>query len=556
MAAISRNERYRQVVTILIEEGFGTALGQLGLKAPWIGNLRRDRGQEGKPTLSPEERARRAMERLGPTFAKIGQMLSVRPDLIPSSYARELAKLQDEMEPFPFEQAKREIESAFGEPLDVLFSEFEERPAAAASIGQVHKARLPDGTPVAVKVQRPGIQAVIDADLDILRTQASRVKGRTDLAKRYDLVALVDEFARVVHEECDYVNEGRNAEKLAIELSDDANVHFPKVYWDRTSCTVLTLEWIDGIPFNRLDQLDRQGVDRHEAARRGIVCYYEQIFIHGFYHADPHPGNLFEMPDGRVAFTDFGRTGSLGREARSQVADLLVAIIDRDGETATDILLDVSGNVADVDVVGLKRDVQHLIDKYYDLRLQQVESKELIVDIMSLVRKRGLSLSAEFAVLLTTLSTLQALGAEVDPKFQFVESVAPFARRIVAEEIGPSAIERNIISVLRRAFRAAEGLPDNVNRALKRVGDNDLAVTVRPGGFDPIIARLEQSLERLAFALVVSAFVIGLTFLLTRASLPWWLELIADLALVGAAAVGLFFFLSMVWRFFRQRPKG
>ena len=261
------------------------------------------------------------------------------------------------------------------------------------------------------------------------------------------------------------------------------------------------------------------------------------------------------MPDGRVAFTDFGRAGSLSREARSQVADLLVAIIDRDGDMATDVLLNVSGNVADVDVSGLKRDVQHLIDKYYDLRLHQVDSKELLVDVMSLVRKRGLSLSSEFALLLTTLSTLQALGSEVDPDFHFVESVAPFARRIVGEEVGPSAIERNIISVLRRAMRAAEGLPDNINRALKRVGDNDLRVTVRPGGFDAMMARLEQSLDRLAFALVIAAFVIGMSLLLARTSLPWWVELIADLSLVGAAGVGFFFFLSIIWRYFRQRPK-
>lgn len=552
MAGISRNERYRQVVAVLGEEGFGTLFDQLGIRVPIISGLKRER--QAKPdTASPEVRVRRTMERLGPTFAKIGQLLSMRPDLIPESYAKELAKLLDEMEPFSFELARAEIERVFGEELETLFSEFSEMPAAAASIGQVHKAKLPDGTEVAVKVQRPGIREVIAADLDILRTQAHRIQGRTDLGKQYDMVGLVEEFAHAIQSECDYINEGRNAEVLAHLFRSNADVHFPRVYWELTSSTVLTLEWIDGIPFNRIDELDRQGVDRHEAARRGIVCYYEQIFIHGFYHADPHPGNLFAMPDGRVAFTDFGRAGALSNEARGQVADLLIAIIDRDGEAATDVLLDVSSNVADVDIVGLKADAVALIDKYYDMRLHQVDSKELLVEVLSLIRKRGLALASEFALLLTTLSTLQAMGSDLDPDFHFVESVTPFARKIVEEQVSPRTLERNLLSTLRKTFRAAQGLPDNINRALKRIADGDLRVTVRPGSFDSIMARVEQSVDRLAFALVVSAFVVGFSILLSGTELPWWVELIADFALVCAAGVGVFFFSSIIWRIFRKR---
>lgn len=554
MATISRNERYRNAVSVLVDEGFGTLLDQLGLKAPWITTLRR-----GKPgpdaTLSPETRVRRTMERLGPTFAKIGQMLSVRPDLIPPSYAAELAKLQDEMEPFAFEHVKSEIEATFGEPLSELFGDFSKAPAAAASIGQVHRATLTDGTPVAVKVQRPDIRAVIDADLDILRTQAARIQGRTDVGRSYDVVGLVDEFARAIRSECDYINEARNAERLARTFELDADVHFPKVYWERTAPTVLTLEWIDGIPFNRLDELDAHGVDRHEAARKGIVCYYEQIFIHGFYHADPHPGNLFAMPDGRVAFTDFGRAGDLSDEARNKVADLLVAIIDQDSDLATEILLEVSGGVADVDVVGLKRDVGALITKYYDLRLRQVDSRELVNEILSLIGKRGLRVESEFALLLTTLSTLQAMGSALDPEFHFVDSVQPFVRRIVEEQVQPTRISKNLVSLLRRTMRAAQGLPDNVNRAVRRVADGDLRVTVRPGGFEAIVARLEQSVDKLAFALVISAFVVGLSLLLSRTSLPWWVEVIADLALVGAALVGFSFFASMMWGYIRKRTR-
>jgi ubiquinone biosynthesis protein len=553
MSAISRSQRYRRIVTVLVEEGFGTALDQVGVRAPWITALLTKRRAQEDANLSTEQRVRRTMERLGPTFAKIGQLLSVRRDLIPGSFADELARLQDEMEAFPFAEAKAEIEESFGQPLEELYAEFDEVPAAAASIGQVHMAVLHDGTRVAVKVQRPGIREIVEADLDILRTQARRIHGRTDIGRRFDVVALADEFARILHEECDYVNEAENADRLRAAFDADETVYFPRIYWELTSATVLTMERIDGIPFNRLAELEAGGVNRHEIARRGISCYYEQIFIHGFYHADPHPGNLFAMKDGRVAFTDFGRAGVLSDSARAHVADLLVAIIGQDGELAGDILLEVSRSTADTDAVGLKRDVTNLIRKYYNLKLNEVDTRELVFEIMSLIGRRGLTLDSEFALLLTTLATIQSLGTNVDPEFHFVESVTPFARRIIEEQTNPANMAKGFTATVRRTMKALQGLPDNVNRALKRVADGDLRMTVRPGGFDPIMARVEQAVDRLAFALVVSAFVLGFSWLLAPTELSWWLEAIAAFALVCAAGVGVWFFLSIVFRRWRQR---
>ena len=330
-------------------------------------------------------------------------------------------------------------------------------------------------------------------------------------------------------------------------------MYFPKVYWDRTSSTVLTLERIRGVAFNRAEELDAKGVNRQEIARRGITCYYEQIFMYGFYHADPHPGNLFAMADGRVAFTDFGRCGELTDRARGLVADLLVAIIDKNGDAAVDVLVEVSTGSAYVDTAGLKRDVTTLINKYYDMRLHEVESVEMFTEVMSLVGKRGLTMSSEFALLLTTLATIQGLGTLIDPQFHFVESVQPFARRIVEEQFQPATITKTLISTFRSAMRAVQGLPDNVNRAVKRIGDGDLRVNVRLAAFDPYMARIEQALDRLAFALVVSAFVLGFSWLLSRTEIPWWLELIADFTLVCSAGVGIWFFMSIIFRRFRQR---
>ncbi len=555
MAPTSRGERYRKIVGVLMEEGFGTLVDQLGLKHGWLAAVRGVRPLAMDGDLTPEQRLRRTMERLGPTFAKLGQALSVRPDLIPPSYAAELAHLQDDMEPFPFAAVRSQIEGELGEPLEQLFPVFEQVPVAAASIGQVHMAELPDGTQVAVKVQRPGVREVIDADLDILRTQARRVQGRSDLTSRYDLPGLVDEFSRVIHEECDYVHEAENCQRLARLFAQDEDVKFPGIYWDRTAETVLTMERLDGIPFNDLKRLDAAHVDRHSAARKGIMCYYEQIFMHGFYHADPHPGNLFAMDDGRVAFTDFGRCGELSEQGRQQVADLLVAIIEQDGPMMTDVLLDVSrGGSADTDIQGLQRDVKSLVLKYYDLELHEVDSREMVVEIMSLVGRHGLTMDSEFALLLTTLATIQGLGTHVDPDFHFVDSVRPFAERIVKEQLQPAGLTKGLASSIRRSIKAAQVIPEQVTRALQRVGDGNLSMTVRPGGFDPLMSRVEHIADRLAFALVVSAFVVGLSTLLANSRLPWWMEAIAYFALICATGVGVFFFLSLLLRRFRQRP--
>ncbi|MHB9003880.1 MAG: ABC1 kinase family protein [Coriobacteriia bacterium] len=553
MGAVSRAERYRRIISILVDEGFGTALDQLGLRASWIASIRREKTPPARELLSPEQRIRETIERLGPTFAKIGQMLSVRRDVVPASYADELSKLQDEMEPFDATVARDAIESAFDRPISELFGSFEDIPVAAASIGQVHRATLPDGTPVAVKVQRPDIRDTIEADLDILRTQARRIHGRTELGRRYDVVGLVDEFSRVLRQECDYLNEAENAQQLAELFAEDDTVHFPEVYWDWTAPTVLTLGWVEGIPFNRLDRIDEAGINRTEIARRGITSYYEQIFIHGFYHADPHPGNLFAMTDGRVAFTDFGRAGRLTKEGKAQVGELLAAIVERDYELAGDILLELSTSSADVDAVGLKRDVGRLIEKYYDLRLHEVATRELLWEVMSLIGKRGLTLDSEFALLLTTLATIQGLGTQIDPQFHFVESVTPFARRIIQEQVSPASLASGFAGTFRRSVKVFQKLPDTVNRALKRVADGDLRMTVRPSGFDPLMARLEEAVDRIAFALVVSAFVLGFSWLLAGTPLPWWLELVAAVTLLGSAGVGFAFFLSIVFRRWRRR---
>ena len=435
-------DRYRQIVGVLADEGLDNVLDVTGLRhfQPASRRLRPER-------VSPEPfgvRLRHTLERLGPTFVKLGQVASTRPDLIPEDVIAELSKLQDDVAPFPDATAHALIESELGAPIDDLFADFDRTAFAAASLGQVYGAMVvvetepeavvelvadDDGEvvietvepaprlvvrPVVVKVQRPEAAAVVDTDLDILVTQARFVAQHSELGERYDVTEIASEFADAVRGELDYLAEANNAERLADMFADDDTVAFPAVYWAYTTNKVLTLERIIGIPFNRPDLLDAGGMDRKQLAQRGIYCYLEQIFVHGFYHGDPHPGNLFALEDGRVGFTDFGRCGTISKVGRDQLADLFMAIVDDDSGLAVDTLLNGAGNPGDIDVAQLDREVSRLITKYYNKSLQEIRMGDLINEVLDLVRDHHLALSSELAMLLTTL--VRAGGARAQPR--------------------------------------------------------------------------------------------------------------------------------------------
>jgi ubiquinone biosynthesis protein len=544
-------DRYRQIVGILLDEGFDDLLDITGLRRfqPVTARLRPEHGSREPFGV----RLRHTVERLGPTFVKLGQVASTRPDLIPEGVIVELRKLQDDVAPFPDAEAFASIESELGGPIDELFAEFDRTPIAAASLGQVYCAVLADGSPVCVKVQRPNVQEIVDTDLDILRTQARFVATHSDFAERYDVAEIADEFANAVWGELDYMAEGANCERLGQAFADDDTVAFPKVYWEFTTSHVLTLERLFGLPFNKPEKLTEAGLDRNELARIGIYCYLEQIFVHGFYHADPHPGNLFALDDGRVGFTDFGRCGTISRVGREQLADLFMSIVDDDPGLAVDTLVNGAGNPGDIDVAELERDVSRLITKYYNKSLQQIRIGDLINEVLDLVRDHHLMLSSELAMLLTTLVVLEGLGRLLDPGFDFVAVTAPFARKITTARMSPQALMRTLSQSLRRFVRMGQEIPESLTRLLRRAGQGEFRIAVHPTGFDPVIKRFEEATNRLAFALVVSAFVVGLSVLLSRTVLPDWFVWTARVFLAGALVVGSWFFISIVEAHYRKK---
>lgn len=543
-------QRYREIVGVLADEGFDNVLDVLGLRrfSP-LGRVIAPR--KGREPVAV--RLRHTLERLGPTAVKIGQAASTRSDIFPEAIITELRRLQDDVAPFADADAFTVIEAELGAPLGELFTQFDTTPIAAASIGQVYGATLPDGSAVIVKVQRPHVRDVVETDLDILTTQARFAAGNTEIGDRYDVAVITDEFAQAVRDELDYITEGRNADRLGQMFAEDASVAFPKVYWEYTTSRVLTLERFEGIAFNRPDLLDEAGMDRKQLAQAGIYCYLDQIFTHGFFHADPHPGNLFALPDGRVAFTDFGRVGTVSKIGRDQLADLFIAIVDDDVTLAVDTLLAAAGHPGDIDVAELDREVSRLITKYTNKSLAEVEIGVMISEVLALVRNHHLMLNSELAILLATLAVLEGLGTLLNPDFDFVEVTAPFARNIINERMRPEAFARSVTQSLRRVSNLVSEIPEALVRLVRRAGQGEFRVTVRPTDFEPLISRFEEATNRLSFALVVSSFVVGLSILLSRTTLPEWFVWVARFALATALGVGSWFFLAAISARLRRR---
>lgn len=544
--------RYRQIAGVLADEGLHVVIDAVGLRrvAP------RSVGSRGGSTdsMTIEQHARRAIERMGPTFIKVGQGISTRTDIVPPTLAAELRKLQDEVEAEPYESVRAVIETDLEAPLEELFASFDEEPAAAASLGQVHFATLQDGTRVAVKVQRPDVRRQVEVDIDIALTQARWVAEHTDLFSDLDIVGIAEEYAEAVRHELDYTREAANAERFWRAFADDPTVAFPRVHWDYTTSRVLVLDRVEGVRLNRMDELDAAGLDRAELAKQGIRCYLHQMFEMGFFHADAHPGNFIALMDGRIGFTDFGRVGRISESSRDRFIDLVWAAVNKDAQLATDTLVAVSGN-PEIDEVELHREVSRLIGKYHGLELGKIEFGELLAETLGLIRGYRLGVPTDFALLIGTLGTLEGVGTMLDPSFDFASVAKPFADEVVRNRMRPEVVLGKAMRSWRHTVRVLETLPDSLDRLMRRVSRGEVKISIRPTGYEGLMAELHELVNRLAFALIVAALVIGFSSLLSVTGAPGWVQLVGQIGLVAAFAVSFWFFGSIFLAHYRGRKR-
>lgn len=385
-----------------------------------------------------------ALEELGATFIKLGQILSTRADLLPPDYQAELSKLQDAAPLVPSEVIKETVEAELGRPIHALFAAFDPSPLAAASIGQAHSATLHCGTEVVVKVRRPGVVDQVEEDLQILQELAKAAARRWEFADRYDVVGLAQEFAKTLEEELDYMHEGRNADRFASNFEDDPTVHIPRVFWELTTSRVLTLERIRGIKVDDASSIESNGIDRRALAENAAAMILKMVFKDGFFRADPHPGNFFIEPGGRIGLIDFGMAGTVDEQTQEQLAELLLAVTTEDAGRLVDALLDLGVSKQRVSRPLLKRDLEHLISSYYGHPLGEIALAPLLNDAFGVIREHHLCLPPNLALLVKTIVMSESVGARLDPTFHLTEALVPYARRLMLRQYSPSRWKRRL----------------------------------------------------------------------------------------------------------------
>ena len=540
-------QRYRQIITVLFKYGFGDMIDALKIEhyleigLQMISRKRREKIE----TLSRAVRARMVLEELGPTFLKMGQILSTRPDLLPVEFMRELSKLQDDVPSFPYSEVGSTIEKELQKPVEKIFSSFDEQPLAAASIGQVHQAKMVDGTNVVVKVQRPGIQRIIEVDLEIMLHLAGLMEHHLEGWDIQRPTKIVEEFARTLEKELDYTLEASHAERFARQFEDESAVHVPEVYREATTPRVLTMEYIRGIKASAIDQLEEAGLDRKKIAQQGLVLIMKQIFVHGFFHADPHPGNVFVLPDNILCYIDFGMMGRLDLETRECFADLIMSIVHRDEREATDAILNLTLSEEDPDYKSLERDVADFMDLHCYRPLKDVDLGALLHKLLDVATRHRLEIPPNLFLMIKALSTVEGLGRVLDPDLDVIEQAGPFIKRIQLNRISPLRVGKDVVHSGTDLFHLLKDIPREVRAILKMARQGKVKMEFEHRGLEPVLASYDRVSNRLSFAIVLASLVIGSGLIVLSGIPPKWHE-IPIIGLAGFLFAGLMGFWLLI----------
>jgi ubiquinone biosynthesis protein len=506
--------RLSEIAQVMVRHGFGYFLEAHRLSDLLPGRSAEDRiahaAAEHGAASARGQHLREVLDELGPTFVKFGQLLSTRPDVVPPDIVAELRGLQDDVRPFPFEQAERVIEEELGNTLERLFLDFDPAPVAAASIGQVHRATLPNGRRVAVKVQRPGAPRQIEADLALLDQAAKLARERIRAFDFVDTRQLVDEFARSIRKELDYRQEGRNAQNFHRNFAGDPHVRIPKVYWQYTRPRVLTLEWIDGIQLADLDLVATTLEERREIALRLTEAWMTMIFRHGFFHADPHPANILLPPEaGTIGLVDFGAVGTLTDDDLSKLTGLFIDAANENIDQLPRRLGDLGVRYPKEREAEFLAEIRELYYRYYGATLSEVDPIQVIREGFQLIYSMNLNLPTRFLLLDRSIATLGSVGVELYPDFNVFEVARPYARDLMLERFAPDRVARR---ARREVFRYAQVLaeaPHQFHDFMEEIRDGQIEVGFVHKGLDDLLAKLDTLFNRLVIALIVVGGMIG-----------------------------------------------
>jgi len=486
-----------------------SAIGRVATRHGFGYMIDRRRGNDDTQLADRGRRLREMLDELGPTFVKFGQLLSTRPDVMPPDIIAELRSLQDDVTPIPFADVRRVIQEEMGLTLEQAFLTFDETPIAAASIGQVHRATLPTGDEVVVKVQRPDAPRQVESDLQLMRSAARVVRERVRALDFIDSEALVEEFGRSIRQELDYQHEARNAETFRRNFGDSTEVAVPKVIWRYSSARVLTLEFLEGTQFADLDPEMRSPEERRELAYRMTDAWMTMIFRHGFFHGDPHPANILLLDDGRIGLVDFGLAGRLTEEDMTRLTRLFIDAATENVDALPRRLAELGLRYPPEQEGELREALAELYYRYYGSTVSNIDPLEVIREGLDLIYSLNLRLPTRFVILDKAIATLGAVGVELYPDFNVFEVARPYARQLLAERFSPRRMSLRAQAEVRELGGIARDLPYQVRDVIEQTRQGRLEVQIRNPGVDDLTYHIDHAVNRIAVALIVLGGLVG-----------------------------------------------
>ncbi len=572
LTAVRDLGRLHDIASILVRYGFGDMVRRMGLANALerAGRALHWSNAEEFAHLPPPARVRRALEEMGPSFVKLGQVLATRVDLFEPEWIAEFGKLQDSAPAAPWADIRQQLCEDLGAPPEEVFAAFDPEPLAAASIAQVHRARLEDGSEVVVKVRRPGIRPIIEADLRWLSRLAELAEAESPELRSFCPQEVVRQFAQSLRRELDFAGECRNAERIAENFAGYADkgeptgdaiaeaapepppalpiIVIPRVYWQWTGERVCVQEFINGISGRNLVAVDRAGLDRKILARRGARAVLKMIVEDGFFHADPHPGNVFYLPGNHIAFIDFGMVGRLTEERRDQLIRLLLGLVKHEPRRVADVMLDWTGDGA-VDEAGLMLEIQTFVDQYHGVALKQLKLGAMLSDLVAILRQHQLALPADLALLIKAFITLEGMGRELDPDFDMAGEAMPLLEQALRARYTPAALIKRGWLAAGEALALIADLPHDLSQLLRAARRGRLEIHIDVTHLKRVGNQLDSAANRLVVGIVVAALIIGSAIIMTVPGGPSLLGLpfFGLLGFLGAVAGGVWLLLS-IWK--------
>jgi len=514
--ALSKLGRFRDIVGVLFKYGFDDVAERLQLP----GKILIAKTRIAVPEMTTWERLRHALEELGPTFVKFGQILSLRGDLLPAELIKELEKLQDSVAPVPFEEIMGVLKKALKRPLEEVFCLIDEKPLAAGSLAQVHSAVLKDeNVPVALKIRRPDIVRVVEIDLQILEGAVPHLSEHLEFARTYDFVNLVKELKRALLRELNFTLEARNMQIISQSLAGEKDVIIPQVYEDYTRSAVLTMDLIEGV---KLKDLEPENVEeREQLARIGIRLVVKQVLENGFFHADPHPGNFLIIEERKVCLLDWGVVGILPSETRYEMVELIAAIVDMEAEKVLDILISLTGaNVAQINEKLLLRDILEILHLYHSVTIGRLDLGQLLMDLNNMLRTHHIKLPSDLALMFKAMVTAEGTARKLYPELDVIAEIEPFINQLGIERWSISQVWRRFTRQLRLYLKLQSSLPGAIQRILQKVEQGELDIKFKHENLGGLQKSLDNVSNRLSFSVILGAVIIGSSMIITTGVKP------------------------------------